>query len=223
MLKKIILGVGAVGGVAVAGVLAMATQQPARFTLERSVEMAARPEVAYAQIEDFHAWNHWSPWDALDPNQVKTFEGEPRGKGAITTWNGNDQVGQGRMTITDVTAPSKVVIDLEFIAPMKDRNEVVFTIAPSGAGSKVTWSMDGPNSFMEKVVGVFMNFEEMVGKDFDKGLASMKTQAEKVEVETVAAEEKAKADAAAAALAAAAVDGAAPVDPAAAPPAAPAP
>lgn len=209
MLKKIALAFV----IAVVGLLGYATTRPDEMNVVRSLEMAARPDAAYSQIEDFHHWTKWSPWDELDPNQKKTYEGEPRGKGAITGWSGNDDVGEGRMTITDTAAPNRIDIDLEFIRPFESRSKVTFTVDAAGAGSKVTWAMNGKNAFMEKVVGIFMDFETMVGKDFEKGLGKLKVAAEAAEAELAMAEAKAKEEEAARAAAQAAlvpVDGTAP-------------
>lgn len=209
MLKKIALAFI----IAVVGLLGYATTRPDEMNVVRSLEMAARPEAAYSQIEDFHHWTKWSPWDELDPNQKKTYDGEPRGKGAITGWNGNDDVGEGRMTITDAQAPNKVDIDLEFIRPFESSSKVTFTVDPAGAGSKVTWSMKGENNLMAKAIGIFMDFETAVGADFEKGLGKLKVAAEAAEAELAQAEAKAKEEAAAQAAAQAALvpaDGAAP-------------
>ena len=79
------------------------------------------------------------------------------------------------MTITDSHAPDKVVIKLEFIKPFEATNTSTLTITPAGTGSKVVWAFDGPQNFMAKMFGIFMNMDEMVGKDFEAGLAQLNT------------------------------------------------
>ncbi len=196
MLKKIGLALGA----ALLVFLGFVATRPAEMHLERSTTMAARPQLVFDLIDDFHGWDQWSPWDELDPNQKKGHEGAARGKGAITTWEGNKDVGKGRMEILESTAPSRIHVDLHFMEPFEAKNTVTFSISTEAGATKVVWAMDGSNNFMAKMAGVFMDMDAMVGKDFEKGLARMKTAAEKAEA-TLKAEEEAKAAAEAAAAA----------------------
>ncbi|WP_224364386.1 SRPBCC family protein [Hyalangium versicolor] len=201
MLKKILLGLVAVL-VVLAGVIAT---RPAEFTVQRSATIQAAPEFAFAQVNDFHNWGAWSPWDKLDPDMKRTFDGAS-GPGAIYSWTGNDQVGEGRMTIEDSKASEFVRIKLEFIKPFPATSTTTFTFTPASEGTQVTWKMEGHNDFMGKAFSMFMNMDKMVGGDFEKGLASMKTAAEldsKKRAEAKALAEKAAAEAAAAAQAAA--------------------
>jgi hypothetical protein len=174
MVRKILIGVAVVLVLLVLVVLT----RPATFHVERSITMAAPPENAFALVNDFHAWPAWSPWEKLDPNMKKTFDGPPAGVGAKYAWSGNEQVGEGRMTLEKSERPSQVGIKLEFIKPFAATNQTTFTFAPAAGGSKVTWAMDGENSFMAKAASLFMNMDKLVGGDFEKGLAAMKTAAE---------------------------------------------
>lgn len=185
MWKKVL---GVIAAVIVVLVVVIATR-PAEFEITRSQTMDAPPEVVFGLVDDFHAWGGWSPWEKLDPGMKRTFEGPASGAGAKYSWTGNDQVGSGEMTITSSNAPKDVNIDLHFIAPFEARNETVFTIEPQGEGSKVTWAMHGENGFAGKAMGLFMDMDSLVGKDFEQGLANLKQVAE------VKAREKAKADA----------------------------
>jgi len=205
MLKKI--GI-ALGVVVVIFLLVVATR-PSTFKIERSLVVAAPPAIVFAQVNDFNLWAAWSPWEAMDPTMKRTHSGAPSGVGAVYDWSGNDKVGEGRMTITESRPGEAVGIKLEFIKPMQATNDTVFTFKAEGEGTQVNWAMSGNNNFMAKAFSLFMNMDDMIGKDFEKGLASMKTVAE--------AEAKKAAEAAAAAAAAP------PADPAAAPPAPAAP
>ena len=173
MLRKILIGVAAV---VVVFVVVVATR-PAAFHIERSTNMAAPPEIVLAQVNDFHAWSAWSPWEKLDPQLKRSYEGAPAGVGAIYGWTGNDKVGEGRMTI-ETSTPSLVGIKLEFIKPFAATNTATFTFVPAPDGTKVTWAMDGNNGFMAKAASMFMDMDKMVGDDFARGLAAMKTVAE---------------------------------------------
>lgn len=173
MLKKILLAIVVLVALAVAGVGAAALRQPDTYKVERSATMAVPPEAVYQQVADFKAWDRWSPWAKLDPAMKTEFGGTPGAPGATYAWVGNDKVGEGRMTITEVAPPSRIAIKLEFIKPMASVADTAFTLAPQGAGTRVTWTMAGKNEFLGKVMCVFMDMDKMIGKDFEKGLAQL--------------------------------------------------
>jgi|SRR5882724_5010975 len=174
MVRKILIGVGIVIGLFVVVVLT----RPATFHIERSTTMSAPPENAFAEVNDFHAWSAWSPWEKMDPGMKRSFDGAPAGVGAGYAWSGNDKVGEGRMTIDKSDKPSFVSIKLEFIKPFTATNKSTFSFAPTAEGTKVTWAMDGEHNFVGKAASLFMDMDKMVGGDFERGLAAMKTAAE---------------------------------------------
>lgn len=149
------------------------------YTVERSAAIDAPPARIYDQIADFHNWTNWSPWEALDPALERTYSGAEVGAGAAYGWSGNRKAGQGRMEITQATAPSRVQIDLVFEKPWKARNDTVFTIESEGSGSRVTWSMTGRKTLTTKVMGIFKSIDRLIGPDFEKGLAQLKAATEK--------------------------------------------
>lgn len=175
MLKKIVIVVV----VLLLLLVGVASTKPDSFAVERSTVIKAPPEKVFALINDFHSWEQWSPWAKLDTAMKVTYSGAPTGPGAVYEWVGNSQVGEGRMEITDATAPSKVGIKLDFLKPIEGHNVTVFSITPEGDGSKVVWDMKGPNPFISKVMAVFVSMDSMIGGDFEKGLANLKTAAEK--------------------------------------------
>ena len=169
---------GAVAALVVVFVVVVATR-PSKFHIERSVTIAAPPERAFAQVNDFHKWVAWSPWEQMDPQMKKTFEGAPSGAGSVYSWVGNPKVGEGRMTIEKSEAPSLVGLKLEFIKPWQATNATTFSFVPSDGSTKVTWAMDGEHgNFGMKAFSVVMSMDKLVGKDFEKGLAALKTLAE---------------------------------------------
>jgi hypothetical protein len=114
----------------------------------------------------------------MDPACKNTYTGAAAGTGAILSWAGNKKVGEGRMTIFE-SAPSDLIrIKLEFLKPFKATNTAEFVFKPEGNQTVVTWSMFGKNNFFFKAFSLFMNSDKMVGKDFEKGLAAIKTVAE---------------------------------------------
>lgn len=172
----IILGVIAV--VIVIG-LAVAATKPDTFRVERSGSIKAPPEKVFALIEDFHQWTSWSPWENLDPNLKRTYGGAAKGKGATYAWQGNAQAGEGGMEILEATPASRVLIKIDFFKPFEAHNQVDFALTSESGGTRVVWSMTGPQAFMMKVMGMFMSMDSMVGKDFEKGLVSLKAVTEK--------------------------------------------
>jgi uncharacterized protein YndB with AHSA1/START domain len=177
MLKKVMIALGLFA--ALIGILAVTVaMQPAEFSIGRSVTIAAPPATVFGLVNDFHQWEKWSPWAKLDPAMKTTFEGSESGAGAIYTWVGNSDVGEGRMTILESRAPERVGIQLEFLAPMKVTNATEFSFKAQGDGTTVTWRMTGKNDFMGKAFSLFVDMDAMVGADFEKGLAAMQTAAE---------------------------------------------
>jgi hypothetical protein len=174
MLKKISMALILVMVV----ILGLALTQPDSFKVQRSATIKAPPAKVMAYLDDFHQWQAWSPWEKLDPNLQRTFEGPASGKGAIYAWSGNDKVGQGRMEILE-NAPTQLDIKLDFIKPFASSNRADFALQPKGDATVVTWTMTGPSQFITKLMGVFYSMDKMVGKDFEKGLAQLKAAAEK--------------------------------------------
>lgn len=161
------------------GILGMAAMQPDTFSVSRSLAIKAPPEKILGLVGDFRQWQSWSPWERLDPNMQRVHSGAPSGKGALYAWTGNDDVGAGKMEITELTPPSKVVIKLDFIKPFESSNITEFTLAPKGGQTEVTWTMSGPMPFISKIMSVFISMDRLIGKDFEKGLANLKAVAEK--------------------------------------------
>jgi hypothetical protein len=129
-------------------------------------------------LDDFHRWRAWSPWEGLDPAMTRTFSGADSGAGAIYAWSGNKKVGTGRMEITGAQSPSTLTIALDFLTPFESHNTTVFSLRPSGDSTVVTWTMTGPNTYFGKVMSVFVSMDRLVGKDFEAGLANLKTVVE---------------------------------------------
>jgi uncharacterized protein YndB with AHSA1/START domain len=175
MLKKIALVL--VGLIAL--LLIFAATRPGEFRVERRIDIKAPPDKIYPLLADFHRWAEWSPWENLDPAMKRTFSGAPADKGAIYEWKGNSQVGQGRMEVTSTTAPTRVIVKLDFIEPFEGHNTADYTITPSSDTSTVTWAMYGPSPYISKLMGVFVSMDSMIGKDFENGLTKLKVAAEK--------------------------------------------
>lgn len=219
MFKKL----GITLGIAIALVFAVIASRPDTYKVERSATMDAPADVVYGRVVDFHGWQAWSPWDAMDPGMKKTYEGS--GKGATYHWVGNKDVGEGQMTIVELKPNEQIDIKLDFIKPWESTNRTQFTFQAAGDKTTVTWTMLGSLGFVEKAMGLFKSWDEMIGPDFEKGLAKLKSGAEAEQQKRIvaakaaeeaarkAAEEAAR-KAAEEAAAAAAADPAAPAVPA---------
>src|SRR6266508_2049022 len=174
MLKKILIVIGVI---VVAFVIIVALQ-PAEFHVARTATVAAPAEVVVAQVNELKKWEAWSPWVKLDPAMKQTYEGPASGIGAISRWAGNNQVGEGSMTITESRPNELIRFNLEFIKPMAGTSTAEFSFKPGGKQTTVTWSMSGRNNFIAKAMCLFMNMDKMVGGQFEQGLAAMKSVAE---------------------------------------------
>ena len=164
--------------VAAAAVAIYAATKPNSFTVRRSLAIKAPPGKIMPLLTDLHGWTAWSPYEAKDPAMRRTHSGAPSGKGAIYEWDGNNNVGKGRMEIVDVTA-DKVTIKLDFIKPFEGHNTAEFALAPQGDATNVTWSMYGPARFITKLMSTFFDLDKMIGNDFAVGLANLRALAEK--------------------------------------------
>jgi uncharacterized protein YndB with AHSA1/START domain len=167
--------------IAIAVVLILAANKPDTLRVQRAAVVKAPPEKIFPLINDFHQWASWSPWENKDPTMQRTYSGPPSGKGAVYAWDGNKNVGTGRMEILDASSPSKIIIKLDFFKPFEGHNTAEFTMLPQGdaAATNINWVMYGPAPFMSKVMQVFMNMDNMIGKDFEIGLANLKRLTEK--------------------------------------------
>ena len=177
---EILAIIAVVLAIAIAVVLILAATKPDTFTVQRAAVVKAPPEKIFPLINDFHQWGTWSPWEGKDPGMKRTHSGMASGRGAVYAWDGNKNVGSGRMEILDTSSPSKIVIKLDFLKPFEAHNTAEFTMLPQGDGAtNISWVMHGPAPFMSKMMQVFMNIDNMVGKDFEIGLSNLKKLTEK--------------------------------------------
>ncbi len=174
MLIKILIGVG----VLVALLAVVIAMQPAAFRIVRKATLAAPATKVFAQVNDFHNWREWSPWERLDPALKRSYDGPPAGHGAVYAWVGNKNVGEGRMTLVESRPNELVRIKLEFFKPFQATNEAEFTFQQQGNETAVTWSMTGTRNFMFKAMGMLMNMDKMVGGQFEEGLTNLRSVVE---------------------------------------------
>ena len=158
--------------------LGVAATRPDTFRVERATRINAPPATVFALINDLRRWSAWSPYERKDPAMKRTYSGAASGPGAAYEWEGNREIGKGRMEITQVSPPSRITLTLDFIKPFKAHNVVEFTLEARGEVTTVTWVLHGPASYASKIMSIFFSIERMVGNDFESGLANLKTVAE---------------------------------------------
>jgi uncharacterized protein YndB with AHSA1/START domain len=171
---EIIAVIAVILALAIAAVLILAAKKPDIFSVRREIDIKAPPEAIFPLISDFHRWGAWSPWENKDPAMRRSFSGAASGEGAVYGWEGNRNVGSGRMEIMDTVVPTKIVIKLDFIKPFEGHNTAEFTMLPRGDDTHVSWLMTGASPLIGKIMHVFINMDAMVGKDFAIGLANLK-------------------------------------------------
>jgi Polyketide cyclase / dehydrase and lipid transport len=174
MLKKILIGVALI----IVIFVAIVATRPDEFRVTRSATFSATPSQLFEHVNDLHKWQTWSPWAKLDPAAKLTFDGPQAGTGAAFSWVGNKEVGEGKMTITESRPTELVRFRLEFVKPFAGTNDAEFTFKPDGNKTVVTWSMSGKNNFLFKAVGLFMDCDKMVGGEFEKGFANLRSVVE---------------------------------------------
>jgi uncharacterized protein YndB with AHSA1/START domain len=176
---EIIAAVAVILAIAIAAVLILAATKPNKLRVERTATIKAPAETIFPLINDFRKWRSWSPYETKDPAMKRTYGGAESGKGATYAWDGDRNVGSGRMEILDASAPQKIVIKLDFFTPFEGHNTAEFTMLPQEDGTHVTWLMHGPANFMSRLIQVFINLDNMIGKDFEAGLANLKKVVER--------------------------------------------
>jgi hypothetical protein len=174
MIKKSLVALAAI----VIDFAAVVALQPSAFRITRTATVNAPAPVLFAQVNDFHPWSGWSPWAKRDSAMKQRYEGAPAGVGAVYSWAGNSEVGEGRMSITESRPNELIRIKLEFLEPFAATNTAEFTFTLQGGQTQVTWSMSGENNFTAKAFNLIMNMDKLVGGDFEKGLQQLKSIAE---------------------------------------------
>jgi len=177
MLKTLAI-IGGVIVVAVVIMLIYAATRPDSFRVQRSASIKAPPEKVFPLLNDFHRYGEWSPFEKMDADMKRTYSGANTGKGAAYAWESTGKAGIGRMEITD-SSPSSIKINLDFVKPFTARNKVEYTLQPKGDTTDVTWAMHGDSPYISKLMGIFFNFDKLIGSDFETGLANIKAIAEK--------------------------------------------
>ncbi len=158
---------------AVIGLVILVARRPSEYSVSRSAHLPARPDAVFPEIENFHKWDAWSPWAKIDPDAKVAYEGPESGEGASMTWDGNKEVGSGKMTITKADEPKHIEIRLEFFKPFKGVSTVEFKLEPHGDTTFTTWQMQGTNNFVGKFFDLFMSCEKMIGAKYEEGLANL--------------------------------------------------
>jgi uncharacterized protein YndB with AHSA1/START domain len=174
MIKKVLLSF-LLSVAIVAGVIFL---QGDSYTVVHTTTIAASPDRVFANVNDFHLWNEWSPWAKIDPAMKQAFSGAPAGTGAVYKWSGNKEAGEGSMTMSDSVPADHITIQLAFTRPYVSESVIGFAMRAEGAGTKVSWTMHGRNNFALKAVALFSSMDKLIGPDFERGLKQLKAVSE---------------------------------------------
>lgn len=175
---KIVLAVLAAFGVLIGALLGLGLTRPDTYRVQREIEIAAQPAAIFANLDDFHRWADWSPWEKLEPGMKRSYSGPASGVGARYAWEG-DKVGAGTMTISESKPPERLTIRLDFTRPFAETNQVLLELTPAAAGTRVRWTMSGPLRLAGRVMSLFTNMDKVIGRDFEKGLVQLKERCER--------------------------------------------
>ena len=178
MIKKVVLSALAVLTVVLLILVFAVAMQPNEFQVTRSAVIDASPDKVFEHVNDFQKWQAWSPWEKMDPNMQRTYAGPPAGAGASYSWKGNDEVGEGKMTIAESDPGQRIKIDLDFVKPFESKNVTEFTFKPEGDKTAVSWTMTGRKDFVTKAVCMVMDMDKMIGNDFETGLTQLRSAVE---------------------------------------------
>lgn len=152
--------------------------RPSSFRVERSIQIRAPKTKVFSLINEFRQWEAWSPWESVDPQVKRSYSGATCDVGAIYEWSGNRNIGQGRMEIIASDPPNHLIIKIDFIAPFTAHNTVEFILTTLGESITLTQAMLGPNTFMGKLMGLFISMDKMIGEKYEQGLHKIKAIAE---------------------------------------------
>jgi uncharacterized protein YndB with AHSA1/START domain len=164
----------------VLGLLVYASTKPNQLHVERSIRIQAPADAIFPYLNDFRHWDRWTPYDK-DPAMRKQYSENTVGVGAHYAWEGNKRVGQGEISIRESVAPLRLLMDLHMIKPFEGRNVASFHLVPDGDATQVTWNLDDKHTLMHKTMSLFLNFDRLIGRDFEVGLARLKAALENPE------------------------------------------
>lgn len=164
--------------VAILAVLAYASTRPDEFAVERRLRIAATPGQLWPLVGELRGFNRWNPYERKDPTMKTTYSGPASGIGSRYAWE-SSKVGTGRMEVTGQQPGRALQVKLDFLKPFEAHNQAEFTLQPAPDGTtEVAWRMHGPANLVSKVMGVFMDMDKMVGRDFEDGLQNLRQIAE---------------------------------------------
>ena len=165
-------------GALASAIALIASRRPAAFTAARTLRINATPERLFPLINDLKSMNSWNPFVLRDPAIKGHYSGPISGPGARYSFE-SKKSGTGSCEITEAAAPSKVVMQLKMVRPVQASNRVTMSIVPAGDATDLTWSMSGERPLTGKIMSLFLDWDKMMGGEFETGLANLKSIAER--------------------------------------------
>ncbi|HEV6967192.1 SRPBCC family protein [Roseateles sp.] len=165
-------------GLAILMLLAYAATRPDEFRVERRLRIGATAEQLWPLVGELRGFNRWNPYERKDPLIKGRYDGAASGIGSRYLWE-SDKVGTGSLEVTGVQPGRAVQMKLDFVKPFEAHNQAEFALQSTADGAtEVRWSMHGTANFMSKLMGVFIDMDKMVGRDFEDGLHNLRQLAE---------------------------------------------
>ena len=152
---------------------------PKDYEVNREIDINKSLSEVFSYLKLLKNQDNWSPWATKDPNMKKTFKGNDGEVGCISAWEGNKDVGSGEQEIKNIVNNEIIESELRFMKPFKSTSDAYIKVSDADGGTKVIWGFTGKNKFPISIMMLFMNMDKTVGKDFEEGLAKLKTILEK--------------------------------------------
>ncbi len=171
MLKKIFLVIA----VLLLALCIYAALKPATFLVAREISIKATPEVIFTHINNAKKANDWMPWKEIDQEAVMVELGPEEGVGSGSKWDSKGQMGTGQAVVIESVPNVKVVTQLTYTKPMEMSQLATVSLSPNESGdTNVRWEVTGENTFMGRLMCIFMDMDKIVGQQFEKGLNNLK-------------------------------------------------
>ncbi|MDI9348971.1 MAG: SRPBCC family protein [Candidatus Symbiobacter sp.] len=169
-----------IGAALLVGLAVLLVTAPSRFRVERKIVINAAADKIFPYLHDLRKTGLWVPYEKLDPNMVRNYSGPASGVGAKYEWDSKlKSAGAGTQEIIAVEENRLVRIKIQFFRPFPGINQIEYKLTPQNDGTAASWSMTGAMNIMSKIVCLFMPMDKMLGRQFAKGLASLKDLVEK--------------------------------------------
>ena len=170
MIKKILISIALI----LIAFLGYASTRPNHFRYERSGLIHSSPDKIYALTSNLKMGALWNPYAQKDPNMKAEFTGTLGEAGSKMDFDGNNEAGSGSLEVLKAIPNQAVDIRLTMTKPISVTNLIEYRLTPEGNDIRFSWAMSGEVGFIGKIIGVLIDCEKMVTKDFEVGIQNLK-------------------------------------------------